>query len=299
MADHDSMKFQTERSKWFMCRNGHSARSRMQKQGTDRLRLRQGAGAPRGRPRPACRNLRAQFLLDLATIDCHENEHSFSFRVPMSTDQTAFLPDTALSERHIRILDAAERVFARAGFHAATMQDVAMEAGMSPGNLYRYFSSKDAIIAGMAERDRSTIAADFAALCPSRGPLLDQLEEIGRKHLVRQPREKAVIALQIWAEASRNEEMARMCAGIEETLIGGLIAALGEAKRTGELPPDLDEQSFLMAISMMADGFFCRRAIEPQFDAEAGADVLFRSMHALARVLPLSATPVQSLETQS
>ena len=217
----------------------------------------------------------------------------------MSTDQTAFLPDTALAERHIRILDAAERVFARAGFHAATMQDVAMEAGMSPGNLYRYFSSKDAIIAGMAERDRSTIAADFAALCPSRGPLLDQLEEIGRKHLVRQPREKAVIALQIWAEASRNEEMARMCAGIEETLIGGLLAALGEAKRTGELPPDLDEQSFLMAISMMADGFFCRRAIEPQFDAEAGADVLFRSMHALARVLPLSATPVQSLETQS
>jgi len=48
VADHDSMKFQTERSKWFMCRNGHSARSRMQKQGTDRLRLRQGeGGAPR------------------------------------------------------------------------------------------------------------------------------------------------------------------------------------------------------------------------------------------------------------
>jgi TetR/AcrR family transcriptional repressor of uid operon len=46
-------------------------------------------------------------------------------------------PESVLSERHIRILDAAERVFARAGFHAATMQDVAAEAGMSPGNLYR------------------------------------------------------------------------------------------------------------------------------------------------------------------
>ena len=111
--------------------------------------------------------------------------------------------EPTLSERHIRILDAAEHVFARAGFHTATMQDVAAEAGMSPGNLYRYFNSKDAIIAGMAERDRSTIAADFAALCPSRGPLLDQLEELGRKHLVLQPREKAVIALQIWAEAAR------------------------------------------------------------------------------------------------
>ncbi|MDX3805538.1 TetR/AcrR family transcriptional regulator [Bosea thiooxidans] len=207
--------------------------------------------------------------------------------------------EAALSERHIRILDAAERIFARAGFHAATMQDVAAEAGMSPGNLYRYFNSKDAIIAGMAERDRSMIAADFDALCPSRGPLLDQLEDIGRKHLVRQPREKAVIALQIWAEAARNDEMARMCAGIEETLIGGLIAALAEAKQTGELPADLDEQSFLLAISMMADGFFCRRAIEPRFDADAGADVLFRSMRALAHVMPLPATQMQSMETQS
>lgn len=212
---------------------------------------------------------------------------------------SAVQPETAFSERHIRILDAAERVFARAGFHVATMQDVAAEAGMSPGNLYRYFHSKDAIIAGMAERDRSTIAADFAALRPSRGPLLDQLEEIGRKHLVRQPREKAVIALQIWAEAARNDEMARMCAGIEETLIGGLVAALAEAKRTGELPADLDEQSFLLAISMMADGFFCRRAIEPGFDAVAGADILFRSMRALARSLPLPPPQMPSLETPS
>lgn len=217
----------------------------------------------------------------------------------MPSSAAAIQPETTLSERHIRILDAAEEVFARAGFHAATMQDVAAAAGMSPGNLYRYFNSKDAIIAGMAERDRTTIAADFAALCPSRGALLDQLEEIGRKHLIRQPRDKAVIALQIWAEAARNEEMARMCAGIEETLIGGLIAALAEAKRNGELPADLDEQGFLLAISMMADGFFCRRAIEPDFDAVAGGEVLFRSMRALARAMPLPAAAAPATETQS
>ncbi len=43
----------------------------------------------------------------------------------------------AQSDRHTRILDAAERCFARAGIHRTTMQDVASEAGMSPGNLYR------------------------------------------------------------------------------------------------------------------------------------------------------------------
>ena len=47
-------------------------------------------------------------------------------------------------DRRARILDAAERCFVRSGFHRTTMQDVAAEAGMSPGNLYRYFASKEA-----------------------------------------------------------------------------------------------------------------------------------------------------------
>ncbi|WP_103721376.1 TetR/AcrR family transcriptional regulator [Bosea psychrotolerans] len=196
-------------------------------------------------------------------------------------------PDSSLSERHIRILDAAESVFARGGFHAATMHDVAGEAGMSPGNLYRYFASKDAIIAGMAERDRAQIAADFTQLDPAKGAVLDQLEELGRRHMIQKPREKAIIALQIWAEAARNPAMASMCADIDETVIGGLVAAITGAKASGELPANLDDARFLQAIFMMADGFFCRRAVDPQFDAAAGADTLFAAMRGLAQVLLL------------
>ncbi|AMJ62000.1 hypothetical protein AXW83_18355 [Bosea sp. PAMC 26642] len=199
------------------------------------------------------------------------------------------MQDSAPSQRQTRILDAAERVFARAGFHAATMQDVATEAGMSPGNLYRYFASKDAIIAGMTERDRTMIAADFAGLDPSRGSVLDQLETLGRKHLVEEPREKAVICMQIWAEASRNPKMAQMCAEIDGTVIGGLALAIAGAKASGELPPDLDDARFLQAVFMMADGFFCRRATDPDFDAAMAAETLFMAMRGLAQVLRLPA----------
>jgi len=167
------------------------------------------------------------------------------------------------------------------------MHDVAAEAGMSPGNLYRYFVSKDAIIAGMAERDRAQIAADFTQLDPAKGAVLDQLEALGRRHMIQKPREKAVIALQIWAEAARNPAMASMCADIDETVIGGLVAAITGAKASGELPANLDDARFLQAIFMMADGFFCRRAVDPQFDAAAGADTLFAAMRGLAQVLLL------------
>ncbi|WP_197279731.1 TetR/AcrR family transcriptional regulator [Bosea sp. AAP35] len=194
-------------------------------------------------------------------------------------------PERVPSERQTRILDAAESVFARAGFHAATMQDVAAEAGMSPGNLYRYFASKDAIIAGMAERDRSLIAADFAELDPAKGSVLDQLEALGRRHLVEEPREKSIIALQIWAEAARNPVMAQMCAAIDGTLVGGLALAIAGAKANGELPANLDDARFLQAVFMMADGFFCRRATDPQFDPAMAAETLFKAMRGLAQVL--------------
>lgn len=218
----------------------------------------------------------------------HENERSFSiFQRSMSQVVTAVPAERGLSERHVRILDAAERIFARAGFHLATMNDIAAEAGMSPGNLYRYFSSKDAIIAGMSERDRTEVAADFAQLDPTKGGLLDQLEELGRQHMVRKPREKAIIALQIWAEASRAPEMAQICAGFDEIVEEGLGAAVAAAVASGELPSNLDQARFLVALFMMADGFFCRRAVDPDFDAASGAEALFAAMRGLAQTMLL------------
>lgn len=55
-------------------------------------------------------------------------------------------------DRRDEILAAAQRLFARMGFHQTSMQQICAAAGMSPGNLYRYFPSKEAIIAGIAER---------------------------------------------------------------------------------------------------------------------------------------------------
>ena len=49
------------------------------------------------------------------------------------------------ADRRAEILDAAERCFIRSGFHQASMQEICAEAKMSPGNLYRYFPSKEAI----------------------------------------------------------------------------------------------------------------------------------------------------------
>ncbi|WP_054813456.1 TetR/AcrR family transcriptional regulator [Nocardia arizonensis] len=57
-----------------------------------------------------------------------------------------------LERRRRQILDAARLCFARKGFHETSMQDVFAESGMSAGAVYRYFKSKDDIIAALATR---------------------------------------------------------------------------------------------------------------------------------------------------
>ena len=68
------------------------------------------------------------------------------------------------SDRRLEILDAAQLCFARSGFHGASMQEICAEARMSPGNLYRYFPSKEALIAGICERNRAEAADSFLAV---------------------------------------------------------------------------------------------------------------------------------------
>src|SRR5262245_17106399 len=87
--------------------------------------------------------------IDSARCRIYESEHSFSFTAlhtgeggPMRRANVQ-----AQSDRRAEILAAAQRCFVRSGFHGASMQDICAEAGMSPGNLYRYFPSKEALIA--------------------------------------------------------------------------------------------------------------------------------------------------------
>ena len=89
--------------------------------------------------------------------------------MPRAQTRSKTGPASAKSDRRSEILAAAQRCFVRAGFHGASMQDICNEAGMSPGNLYRYFPSKEALIAGIAERDRAEVAQEFASADLSRG----------------------------------------------------------------------------------------------------------------------------------
>ena len=82
--------------------------------------------------------------------------------------------------RRLEILRAAARVFRRRGIAAAGMREIADEAGLSPGNLYHYFSGKDEILLFCQERSLERMQAAVEA---ARGSAAERLHAVLRAHV--------------------------------------------------------------------------------------------------------------------
>jgi len=69
-------------------------------------------------------------------------------------------------DKRERILDAAVRVFARKGFHATRVSEVAKAAGVADGTIYLYFKSKDALLVSLFEHRVERLLAFLEAELP-------------------------------------------------------------------------------------------------------------------------------------
>lgn len=211
------------------------------------------------------------------------------------------LAEESTAERRRLILDAAERSFTRAGFHRTTMQDVAAEAGMSPGNLYRYFASKDALVAGLCERDRAGLANEFAEVRDAGGDFLAAFRELGRRHFDDSAfnQSKAKLCMEIWAEAARNPAIAALQAEFDRSFDEQLIAVFDSAKQAGAIHPDVDTRAVASIISKLGDGLFVRRALSVDFDAEREVAEVFAVIGALLKGAINVSCPASASESAS
>jgi TetR/AcrR family transcriptional repressor of uid operon len=168
------------------------------------------------------------------------------------------------SDRCAEILAAAQRCFVRSGFHGASMQDICAEAGMSPGNLYRYFPSKEALIAGIAERDRAEVAPEFASADLSRG-LFAVIEGMAQHHFAEKPDEQVALCTEISSEARRNPEIARISAAFDADVKRWLTELFRAAAARGDIPRDVDFDGVVTMLMIIADGVWWRRALDRDF----------------------------------
>ncbi len=67
-------------------------------------------------------------------------------------------------KRKKEILEAAARVFARKGFHKATMKEIAQEAGIAPGTIYLYFRNKQDLLVSLPRLVAEPVADEIGKL---------------------------------------------------------------------------------------------------------------------------------------
>lgn len=175
--------------------------------------------------------------------------------------------------RRQQILDAACERVRQSGFHGASMADIAKAAGLSVGQIYRYFENKEAIIAAIVAQDLAEMRDKFAEMESQPGTLLDAIED----HLPEgvdkcfDPR-RAALALEVVAEAARNPKVAAIvrCADEQER---SLARTMMERDRKPEWS-EAEFQARCEVVGLIFDGLLLRAVNHPDLDRDALTDVL-------------------------
>ncbi len=173
------------------------------------------------------------------------------------------IPHEPSLDRPAQILEAALVCFAKRGFHQTSMHDISTEAGISVGLIYRYFANKEAVISAMADRHKKEIqdVLERARLAPS---LFDSLDILFTAHCCENsPKVLSAFVVDLYAEASRNPNVAGLVLGILETSMDGLTELIARAPEARRLTHDLAPREMAELIFAVARGMLMRDVLQP------------------------------------
>ncbi len=187
------------------------------------------------------------------------------------------MPKVSAAHREARrrqILEAATVRAARDGFHGMTMGDLIQEAGLSAGAVYGYFPSKTALIRSICDEALGFTAHRLEELAARDGILAMPVvlsEFLGaamQTHGDNSPR----IAVQVWAEAGRDAEVAAMAAERLRGLRDALATLLRRCVEDGTLVTESDPDAMAMALVAFLPGFVVQHLVAPDISADAYLD---------------------------
>jgi AcrR family transcriptional regulator len=128
------------------------------------------------------------------------------------------------------VVEAARTVFLRRGFHAASLDEIAEEAGYTKGAVYSNFASKDELFLGVLDahferrmRRYTDAALDEQTLDEAYRAVAGLMFEEDR----REP-EWAPLLLEFWAHASRRERLRAAVVERRERFLNAVAALIEE-----------------------------------------------------------------------
>ncbi|MFE6778511.1 TetR/AcrR family transcriptional regulator [Streptomyces sp. NPDC057702] len=176
-----------------------------------------------------------------------------------------------LDARRQQIIDAARNCFARNGFHQTSMQNVFAESGLSAGAVYRYFKSKDELIATIATDATAQVRGLVNAVLQEDPPppptavfatLVHGLEPL------RAPGGVGRIMIQVWGEALRDPALRTVVAKLNESMLADFAGLARRFSEAGHLPPDADAEAVSHLLLSLVQGYVVQNLIVGPLPAE-------------------------------
>lgn len=179
------------------------------------------------------------------------------------------VPGSRADAQRDRILCAALTCFIEHGFHAASMANIAEVAQMSPGLIYRYFDSKDAIVLAIVQRQLAEKQLAIRQLQSSEqiiDGLTQAFEQWGRRGANTM---SVALQLEMSAEATRNPQIAEALRASDAQTRGQFEEWLRRPSAEGGAGvASGDVRALALAVRVVVDGLTLRAAREPDLDAD-------------------------------
>jgi TetR/AcrR family transcriptional repressor of uid operon len=195
-------------------------------------------------------------------------------------------------EKLRQILEAAEGCFRRDGFRGASIGDICAAARMSPGHLYHYFDSKEAIIEALFELRLERAAATFVdlTLTPNKD-LITAISE-GLDRVLKDVRAHgSSLDLEMSAESARNPTIAKIASRADRGVRSLLSRLVRQGQERGQIDPGLDPDLVAAVVHSIFFGLNRLGAVrDPAFDVNAALDILKLLMERFLRPQAVRAT---------
>ncbi|MDQ7795110.1 MAG: TetR/AcrR family transcriptional regulator [bacterium] len=154
-----------------------------------------------------------------------------------------------------RILQAALTTFGQRGFHRATMEDIALSAGVGKGTLYLYFPSKQALLEEIFRTGLEAYTTGLQAIASGPGSAARRLEEMAAFALGFAAANREFAGLVQEGPVGMREEFKRWLWGLRGRILNAVREVAADGVGAGEfrpLDPGLLAHVFLGGIHSLA-----------------------------------------------
>lgn len=164
-----------------------------------------------------------------------------------------------------RLISAARTVFARRGFHGASVEEIAAEAGFSTGALYSNFDGKEALFLALMDHEIDAYSQEVASAVDGLSSVAERARD-GARHwmeIVEREPEMLMLFVEFWAYAARDagarDRVAASFAKVREVL----TRLISDGAREFNLQLEMPAEHLAIAIDALADGIARQKLADP------------------------------------